>query len=215
MDKHVRAAAAVTADSASTGERRTERLLLRRWQPGDADEMARINRHPEVGRYLNRPVDDAAVAAFHGLMIAHWDSHGFGPWALESLEPATRGRLLGFAGLAFPPPFLAAAGPAPELGWRLDPACWGQGLATEAAIAARDHAFTALALPEVISIIHPANTRSQRVAAKLGMTRSRQIDNPALGIKTDIWHLPALDRRQGKMIMDRQEVRRTPDRQAG
>ena len=28
------------------------------------------------------------------------NSHGFGPWALESLEPASRGQFIGFAGLA-------------------------------------------------------------------------------------------------------------------
>lgn len=175
----------------SASELRTGRVLLRRWRPQDEQEMARINRHPEVGRYLNRPVDDQAVAAFHGLMTGHWDRHGFGPWALESLEPASRGQFIGFAGLAFVPPFLADAGSSPELGWRLDPACWGRGLATEAAAAARDDAFTRLALPEVISVIHPANTRSQRVAAKLGMTRSRQIHNPVLGIDVDVWHLHA------------------------
>lgn len=172
-------------------ELRTERVLLRRWRPEDEAEMARINRQPEVGRHLNRPVDDTAVAAFYGLMTSHWDSHGFGPWALESLEPTSRGQFLGFAGLAFVPAFLADAGPAPELGWRLDPAHWGRGLATEAATAARDDAFGRLALPDLISIIHPGNTRSQRVAAKLGMTRAREIRNPVLGIDVDVWHLPA------------------------
>jgi RimJ/RimL family protein N-acetyltransferase len=170
-------------------EIQTERVLLRRWRAEDEPQMARINRHPEVGRFLNRPVDEPAVAAFYGLMTGHWETHGFGPWALESLEPASRGQFLGFAGLAFPPPFLAAAGPGPELGWRLDPGHWRRGLATEAAAAARDDAFGRLARPELISIIHPANLRSQRVAAKLGMTRARQIDNPALGIKVDVWTL--------------------------
>lgn len=155
--------------------------------------MARINRDPEVGRYLNRPVDDAAVAGFYGLMVGHWQSHGFGPWAIESAEPGLEGRFLGFAGLAHVPPFLAAAGTAPELGWRLDPACWGRGLATEAAIAARDDAFGRLALPEIISIIHPLNERSRRVADKIGMTRQRQIENPVLGILTDVWHRRADD----------------------
>lgn len=170
-------------------ELRTERVLLRRWRPEDEPEMARVNRDPEVGRYLNRPVSDASAAAFHAQMTGHWDRHGFGPWALESLEPATRGRFLGFAGLAFVPPFLADAGPAPELGWRLDPAYWGRGLATEAARAALDDAFARLARPEVISVIHPANTRSQRVAAKLGLAPARQVVNPVLGIKVDVWCL--------------------------
>jgi RimJ/RimL family protein N-acetyltransferase len=175
-------------------EFRTERLLLRHWQPEDEAEMIRINQHPEVGRYLNRPVDADSVAAFFGQVTGHWAAHGFGPWALESTEAGLADRLVGFAGLAYVPPFLAAAGPHPELGWRLDPAVWGRGLATEAARAARDDAFGRLGLPEVISIIHPGNVRSQRVAGKLGMTVGRQVVNPVLGIPVDVWHLlqPAL-----------------------
>ncbi len=172
-------------------ELRTDRVLLRPWRPEDEPEMARINREPEVARYLNRPVDAAAIAGFYGVISDHWEKHGFGPWALESLEPDRRGAFLGFAGLAFVPPFLSAAGSAPELGWRLDPAVWGRGLATEASTAARDDALGRLEQPEIISIIHPGNHRSQRVAVKLGMRRWRQIENPVLRIEVDVWHLRA------------------------
>ncbi len=89
------------------------------------------------------------------------------------------------------PPFLSRAGTAPELGWRLGRAVWGRGLATEAALAARDDALERLALPELISIIHPENERSQRVAIKLGMSRQKQIENPMIGIEVDVWHLAA------------------------
>jgi RimJ/RimL family protein N-acetyltransferase len=173
-------------------EFRTERLLLRRWTADDGPAMARINRDPEVTRLLNRPMDEAAVAGFQEAMVGHWDIHGYGPWAVESLEPEMRGRFLGFAGLAHVPPFLAAAGSSPELGWRLDRAAWGRGLATEAALAARDDAVGRLALPGLISIIHPENQRSQRVATKLGMQRARSIENPALGREVDIWQLDSV-----------------------
>jgi RimJ/RimL family protein N-acetyltransferase len=158
--------------------------------------MAQINRDPEVRRYLNRPVDEAAVAAFFGQIVGHWDEHGYGPWALECNEPGLKGRFLGFAGLAHVPPFLAAAGTAPELGWRLGRSAWGRGLATEAAVAARDDAFGRLALPEIISIIHPENDRSRRVAIKLGMQRRRAIENPVIGIDVDLWHLAAAGARR-------------------
>ena len=170
-------------------EIRTDRVLLRRWGPEHDMVMAAINRDPEVGRYLNRPVDEGAVAAFHGQVVAHWEAHGFGPWAVQSIEPGLEGAFLGFAGLAYPPPFLAAAGNAPELGWRLARSAWGRGLATEAAAAARDDAFSRLGLPEVISIIHPENERSKRVAVKLGMRLRGQITNPAFGIDVDVWEL--------------------------
>lgn len=178
------------------GELRTERVLLRRWRPEDEPEMARINRDLEVTRYLNRPLSELAVDAFHGAMVSHWEQHGYGPWALESLEPGSQGRFLGFAGLAQLSAFLAAAGPAPELGWRLDRSVWGRGIATEAALAAREHAFGPLALPEVVSIIHPENQRSQRVATKLGMHRVRSIANPVLGREVNVWQISAEQARQ-------------------
>jgi RimJ/RimL family protein N-acetyltransferase len=168
-------------------ELRTERMLLRRWRVEDEADMARINRQPEVGRYLNRPTDEQTIAAFFSMITGHWAAHGYGPWALESTESGWEGRFLGFAGLAHLPPFLAAVSSLPELGWRLDPAVWGRGLATEAAVAARDDAFERLGLPELISIIHPENRRSQRVAAKLSMRLDRQIENPVLGRLVDVW----------------------------
>jgi RimJ/RimL family protein N-acetyltransferase len=178
-------------DTHRMSELRTDRLLLRGWRDADEPAMARINSDPEVGRYLNRPVDDKSIAEFFGQIIGHWTTFGFGPWAVESIEPATFGRFLGFAGLAYVPPFLAAAGSAPELGWRLERSSWGRGLATEAAVAARDDAFSRVRLAEVISVIHPENARSHRVAAKLGMERWRVIENPVLGIEVDVWRLTA------------------------
>ena len=78
---------------------------------------------------------------------------------------------------------------APELGWRLARSAWGRGLATEAAAAARDDAFERLGLPELISIIHPENERSKRVAVKLGMRMRGEITNPVFGIDVGVWEL--------------------------
>ena len=89
---------------------------------------------------------------------------------------------------------MAGAGPGPELGWRLDRTAWGRGLATEAAVAARDDAFVRLGLAELISIIHPENHRSQRVAIKLGMRRALSIENLVLGRDVDVWRLAAEER---------------------
>ena len=61
-----------------------------------------------------------------------------------------------------------------EIAYRLDPSYWGQGIATEAARAVRDHAFDDLQLARVISLIHPDNTASRRVAEKNGMIPERE-----------------------------------------
>ena len=180
--------------TAAACELRTARLLLRRWRAGDEAPMAAINRDPEVQRYLNRPITEVALAAFHGAMIDHWERHGFGLFALEAREgaalPVEPGTLLGFAGLAFPT-YLPALAQRPEIGWRLARSAWGHGLATEAALAARDHAFGELGLPELIAVIHPENARSQSVARKLGMQIERQVHHPLLRRFVDVWSLDA------------------------
>jgi len=166
----------------------TERLRLRTWRSEDEAGMAAINQDPEVTRFLNRPVDPEAVAAFYALVTDHWAEHGFGFWALETREPDIAGELIGFVGVSHPT-FLPKLAARPELGWRLARRAWGRGLATEAAAAARDHAFDTLGLPELISIIHADNARSQRVATTLGMTITQQVYNPVLDRDVDVWGL--------------------------
>lgn len=61
-----------------------------------------------------------------------------------------------------------------EIGYRLHPAYWNRGLATEAARAVRDYGFDVLELERVISLIHPDNHASRRVAEKVGMRLAKE-----------------------------------------
>jgi RimJ/RimL family protein N-acetyltransferase len=146
----------------------TERLLLRPWQPADRDLFAAVNADPEVMRYVGegRPLTRAQSDELLDAIQAHWERHGFGLWC-AALDDDPDG-CIGFVGLAIPS-FLPAVLPAVEVGWRLARAAWGRGLATEGARASLDHAFGALGLESVISVIDPDNRRSIRVAEKLGM----------------------------------------------
>ena len=169
-------------------ELRTARLRLRRWQPEDEAAMAQINSDPEVTRYLNRPVGPAATRTFVAVVTAHWAEHGFGFWAVESREPALDGQFIGFIGVGYPT-FIPALARRAEIGWRLARDAWGRGLASEGARAARDDAFERLGLPELISIIHPENVRSQRLAAGLGMSLAELVHNPVQGREVEVWQL--------------------------
>ncbi|HEX4840097.1 MAG TPA: GNAT family N-acetyltransferase [Rhabdochlamydiaceae bacterium] len=62
-----------------------------------------------------------------------------------------------------------------ELGYRLLPKYWHRGLALEAAREICTYAFTVLKLKELISIIEPANTRSIRLAERVGMRPQEMI----------------------------------------
>ena len=169
----------------------TERLLLRRFAPGDADAFAALNADPEVMRFIGAgtPLARAASDELLERIGGHWRSHGFGLWCVA--ERTAPERCLGFAGLAVPA-FLPDVMPAVEVGWRLARDAWGRGLATEAGRAAIDHAFGTLGLAAVISIIAEGNERSVTVALRLGMRRGADRLHPARG-RLRIYELSAED----------------------
>jgi RimJ/RimL family protein N-acetyltransferase len=147
----------------------TDRLILRGWRDDDLDALAAINADPEVMRYIrDGSVRDRRQSA-EGLqkMIANWEEHGYGLFAVEVRET---GVLIGWAGLAVPD-FLPEVLPAMEIGWRLDRGSWGHGYATEAATAAMRFGFLDRGLDRIISIRHVENVRSARVMEKLGLSR--------------------------------------------
>ncbi len=109
---------------------------------------------------------------------AHFQQHGFGLYAAELLESE---RFVGFVGLSVPG-FKAHFTPCVEIGWRLDAACWGQGLATEGARTVTRHAFQTLGIHELVSFTVPLNKRSRRVMEKIGMKHNPadDFDHPGL-----------------------------------
>lgn len=132
---------------------------------------------PEVVRYMGNGQPATRVQAWRAMatFVGHWSLRGYGLWAVE--ERAT-GKFIGRIGLWNPEGWLGL-----EVGWLLDRAWWGRGLATEGARAALDYAFATLGADHVISVIHPENTRSIRVAEKIGERFEREHDfdgNPAL-----------------------------------
>lgn len=151
-------------------ELRTRRLLLRRWRATDREPFAAVNADRDVMEHfptlLTREQSDAMIDRIE----ATFDKHGYGLWAMEV---SATGTFIGFTGLT-PVPFKAHFTPAVEIGWRLARQAWGLGYATEAARAAARFGFEARggpALAEIVSMTTPANTRSQAVMSRLGMTR--------------------------------------------
>ena len=144
----------------------TERLLMRGWRDGDLEPYARMCADPEVMRFigngstLTREGSREQISRFS----RHWERRGFGLWALEE---KTGGAFVGFAGLAYQEDW-AEGGHKTEVGWRLDRAFWGRGLATEAAKASVTHGLENVGLERII--IQPANAVSRRVAEKADLT---------------------------------------------
>src|SRR5580704_4014839 len=154
----------------------TDRLLLRGWRDSDREPLARINRDPAVMEFFPTPLSADESRALFDRIESHFEQHGFGLWAADLRET---GDFIGYIGLAVPR-FVAAFTPCVEIGWRLDAAHWGRGLATEGARAVARHAFDVLHLDELVSLTVPANVRSRRVMEKLGMTHDpgEDFDHP-------------------------------------
>lgn len=142
----------------------TARLRLRHWRDDDLDGLRRLDRDPRFMRFLNADgslrSEEETVARL-AWMQRDWVEHGFGRWAVEERRT---GRLVGHAGCG-----VHSLWPDdPELGYGIDPELWGRGYATEAAAAALAHGFQTLGFRRVVSLIHPDNVRSIRVAERLG-----------------------------------------------
>jgi RimJ/RimL family protein N-acetyltransferase len=156
----------------------TDRLLLRGWRDSDREPFALINRDPAVMEFFPTPLSADESRALFDRIESHFEQHGFGLWAADLRET---GDFIGYIGLAVPR-FVAAFTPCVEIGWRLDAAHWGRGLATEGARAVARHAFDVLHLDELVSLTVPANVRSRRVMEKLGMTHDpgEDFDHPMM-----------------------------------
>ena len=152
----------------------TDRLLLREYVEEDAEAFFKLNSDPEVLRF----VPDKAllnVEQARQILIDHpiadYRKHGFGRGAciLKST-----GEQIGFGGLKY----LEELGEV-DVAYRFMPTQWGQGLATEAALAAVRFGFDKLRLKSaagrirrvrtIIGLVMPENLASVRVLEKTGL----------------------------------------------
>jgi len=145
---------------------RTERLLLRRMTTADAPAMWAYRRLDEVTRWVtSRPVDEAAwiagsAALLRDQLVLELDGRVVGDLMVR-VEDAWAQREVAHL----------AAGTQAELGWTLDPAVGGRGLATEAVRAALRIAFEGLGVRRVVASAFADNGPSLRLAERVGMRR--------------------------------------------
>jgi ribosomal-protein-alanine N-acetyltransferase len=104
----------------------------------------------------------------------HWKRHGFGLWLLRD---RASGQAVGRGGLQYTD---AVGGFAVEAAWTIAPERWGEGLATELAVASVSVAFDVLDLHELIAITLPDNLASRRVMEKTGFAFDRPIEHAGL-----------------------------------
>ncbi len=136
----------------------TARTRLRPHRMSDMDAFWDFYQSPRAA-YVTRPQDRTHFWYGFASEVGSWDLCGYGGWAIETRD----GQFAGQVAIIQPPHF-----PELELGWILFDGFEGQGLAFEAAQAARDYAFDTLKVPTLVSYIDHDNIRSRRLAERLG-----------------------------------------------
>lgn len=166
---------------AALPELRTDRCILRAPRLEDAPLWVSLM-VPDTDGHLGGPHTEAEAFAEFAAYMGNWLLRGHGPWTVTDHA----GRVLGFVLVGVEP-----GDQAPELGWLFLSEARGQGYATEAAAAARDHALNALGLPDLVSYIDPTNAASRRVAERLGARLDGTITDPGSDAWAEIWrHAP-------------------------
>jgi len=150
----------------------TNRLILREWEKTDLEPFANLNACNHVCKFLPTTLSKLESNSLATKIITDLDKYGFGLFAIKRKDTKT---FIGFTGLNIPG-FWAHFMPAVEIGWRLAYNHWGQGFATEAAIAVRNYAFNELKLKELASFTTIHNHRSEKIMQKIGMTHN-EADN--------------------------------------
>lgn len=140
----------------------TARLRLRPVSMDDLGELHSLWTDPVVREFFWDgeiiSMERAQAAVREG--VDAFGRHGFGLWVAEEA-----GRLVGFCGLR---PLDYA--PGVEVLYGISPSRWGEGFATEVALAMLRYGFEEAGLDRILGIADRENAASRRVLQKIGMT---------------------------------------------
>lgn len=187
----------------------SERLTLRRIDEADFEFFIHLHADSEVARYLpvGRPRSREESIAWLQSVLRSYEEFALGQLAVIR---KCDGMLIGRCGLTDLAvevrPSLAAvprgwyqraeAPPdaevvfEPELGYTFHRSSWGQGYASESARCVFEYARDVLRLPLVVSLIHPENVRSLRVAQRFGVQHEGVVEVRSRFYKRFVWPIP-------------------------
>ena len=142
----------------------TERLVLRRLSPDDADFILELLNQPSFLRFIGdkgvRTTEDAVRYIQTG-PIASYERFGFGLYLVELKETAVP---IGMCGL-----LKRDTLPDADVGFAFLPAYWSQGYAFEAASGVMRYGRDVLGLGRIVAITSLDNDASIRLLEKLGL----------------------------------------------
>lgn len=148
----------------------TDRLSLRPWKEQDFTDFYALHSDPVVMDDQGGSLTEKEIKEKFQRYLNTWASQTFGRWAVFSGD-----FFVGYVGVMHreePHPL----GIHDEIGWRLHPQYWGQGIATEAAESALNDVFSRVGLASVLAYTGATNFRSQKVMERLRFKRFPERD---------------------------------------
>lgn len=138
----------------------TYRFVLRRFSAEDALQLYHLNNDADVLRYTGDVAFESPQDALQFVRgYREYELSGFGRWSILD----KKGEFKGWCGLK-----KHSAGFV-DIGYRIKKTSWGQGIASEVALATLDYAKNHLKLKEVIGRTADENVASVKVLEKCGM----------------------------------------------
>ncbi len=142
----------------------TDRLLIRTFTGDDAQLIYDLNIDPEVTRFTHDPVRDLdqAKEILEKIILPQCALYNYGRWAVH-LKPSHE--FIGWCGLKYRPEEKEI-----DLGYRFKKDFWGNGYATEAALASINYGFEKLKIERIVGRSESENIASCLVLEKCGMS---------------------------------------------
>lgn len=147
----------------------TNRLFLREILPSDVDGLFELDSDPEVNRYLgNKPVQSKEqTKEIIQFIRQQYVDNGIGRWAIID---KTNNNFIGWTGLKLVRETINNHTNYYDLGYRLIKRYWGQGIATESALASLQYGFDVLKANEIYAMAQVENKASNKILANVGFS---------------------------------------------
>ena len=142
----------------------TKRLLFRKIEQSDFDNLKNIISDPETMKFYPKPYDDNGVQRWIDWCLACYERRGFGLFAIILKE---KNIFIGDCGITLQN---INGKEVFEIGYHINKKYWNKGYASEASQFMKDYFFTNTLYTEVYSYMNKHNYQSRRVAEKNGMT---------------------------------------------
>ena len=171
------------------GDLTTERLVLRRSRPEDAETISAYRSDPDVHRHQGWERTDPTGIRGEIVEMASRVPGEPGGWVQFTVEERAGGRLVGDVGMS-----LADGEPGVvKIGYTMAPSSQGRGYGTEAVRALVAYAFDTLGAEVVRAYASAANLASIRVAEKSGLQLVERFERSSGG---ETWQGVRYERRR-------------------